>query len=155
MLLGAVVLAGLWYGMPAVADAVADRREQQRLAVEDFLASLEPPAGFRVYKCEVPQASCMTSKVAPEDSVDAVVALLAPHANETRFRCKAAGPPEAPPGCTVLADVDGVMVSALAWPRLMPDLPMRFSGTELWLSAVEGPYRPDVYFANEDMLDGR
>jgi hypothetical protein len=79
LLLGTLLLAGLWYGIPAAVDVVAERKEQQRRVVKDLLTSLDAPAGFRAVSCDVPQtAACMTSQELLEQSVEAVVALLAP-----------------------------------------------------------------------------
>ncbi len=145
----------LWQGVAVATTVVAERRAARVAAVEEVLRSLQPPAGFRAASCDVESPVCMRGDTLPEQSADEVAALLEPHAAATESRCFKRFR-KAPADCWVLADVHGVTVGAWLNPRLMPEPPIRFEGSDLSFITVQGSYAPAVFFTlQQDAVGGR
>ena len=144
-----VGLVGGAQGVGVAADLVSDRRALRLAAVDQQLIGLRPPAGYSAAACDAGAALCLTSRRLPEQSVEAVARLLDAFSIDSAYRCSPSLP-RTPHSCTVLANVDGVLVVAYLHARLVDRDGIAFEGSDVTISAVEGPYDPRRWFEMED-----
>lgn len=153
VLLGGVVgLVVLWQAV-ALANRALDERQNAHADAAVATLELLDPVGFRAAPCEVEGHACMRGRGLPQVSVERVASAVREHARDARSRCFQAVA-KAPPDCIVLADVGGVTVAGFVSPRLLPESPIRFKGSELSFVTVDGPYVPELFFSNQTMLLG-